>query len=136
MKSKLAFVAIAAAVLSAVAPCTAFARGDRSLTTEYVLNVPVKISGLGPGHTARVLCALRKPGPLSGNRPGMDYDTITNQRVPVPLDPIGNYAGTIVVKFALATDVTPTTYWCALEFDQGQIPLHKSKPKLMVNGTL
>lgn len=112
------------AVLAAIACVDAAAQPARAVDPGYVLSVPVTISKLGPGHRAEVACAIDHFDPNNRLSGGGE----SKQRVPVPLDPSGNYSGTITVKLATPSGtIAPNHYSCVLLFDGGgSLPPHKA----------
>ena len=112
------FIHLLAALAAVVG--TAVVAQPRSADPRYVLNVPVTISKLGPGHRAEVACSI------DYFRPGDKFpEGSSNQRVPVPLDRSGNFSGTITVKLPTPSGkVAPNHYRCVLDFDGGSLPPH------------
>ena len=133
--------AMLGAMLGVLGQSTADAQGqpgDRSFTAEFVLNVPVKISGLGPGHSAQVSCEILS-GPPSDAGAQRDYagaavKSLGKQSIPVSLDPVGAFAGTVAVKFT--SSETPKGYRCFLDIDRGHPPPSKSRPNVQSAGSL
>ena len=109
---------VAAASLAAGAP-VALAQA----VNDYLFNVPVNISALGPGHRAEVTCrTLLDSGQKAGPR------TVSQQTAAVPLDTNGNYSGTVSVRVPYGSDTTgagiyrapvPNRYECSLRIDGG-----------------
>ena len=90
MKSKSVFAVVGAAAILAGAAPAATAAGELA---DYVFNVPVNVSNLGPGHRAQVQCrTLSDQGGAKG--PGR---MVSQQLAAVPLDAKGNFSGTISV---------------------------------------
>jgi hypothetical protein len=109
------------------------------LSSEYILNVPVNISAIGPGHAAAVTCTLKHQG--SGE--ARFAPTLATQSAPVPLDRVGNYAGTIAIKVvytpsnaAAGANAVPDAYECFLDIDHGNPPPSKSRPHTISAGSL
>jgi hypothetical protein len=96
----------------------------RAVDPGYVLNVPVNISKLGPGHRAEVACGIDHAD-QSGRPTGGGS---SRQSVPVPLDKVGNFSGTITVKLPTPSgNVAPNHYSCGLVFDGGNnLPPHST----------
>lgn len=108
---------LAAASLTAGAP-VALAQS----VNDYVFNVPVNISALGPGHRADVICrTLLDSGQKAGPR------HLSQQTTAIPLDTNGNYSGTVSVRVPYGTGASPATsqpavanrYECLLSIDGG-----------------
>ncbi|HYL91213.1 MAG TPA: hypothetical protein VEU32_20855 [Burkholderiales bacterium] len=108
---------VAAASLTAGAPL-ALAQA----VNDYVFNVPVNISALGPGHRADVVCkTLLDSGQKAGPR------IVSQQTSAVPLDANGNYSGTVSVRVPYGAAPSPVTglpiaanrYECLLRLDSG-----------------
>jgi len=135
--------AMLGAVLGVLGQSTAGAQGqpgDRSFTAEFTLNVPVKISGLGPGHSAQVSCEILS-GPGASDQLGAFREptakpvkSLGKQSAPVPLDPVGAFNGTVAVKFN--SSETPKGYQCFLDIDRGHPPASKSRPNVQSMGPL
>ena len=114
----------------------------RELAAEYVFNVPVKISSIGPGYSAHVICVLqydRDPRDPQGKF----RDTLARQSAAVPFDRLGNYTGTIPIRIAYTAastgptaNLVPNAYECVLDFDQGKLPHSKTRPQMMQRGSL
>lgn len=129
--------AMLGAVLGVLGQATAGAQGqpaDRSFTAEFVLNVPVKISGLGPGHSAQVSCEILSGPPSGFPQEDARIPTLGRQSAPVSLDPVGAFAGTVAVKFT--SSETPKGYTCFLDIDRGHPPPSKSRPNVQSHGPL
>jgi hypothetical protein len=135
MKPSLLFAMLGAMLV--LGQSTAAAQGhpaDRSFTAEFTLNVPVKISGLGPGHSAQVLCEILSGAPSEIGAARTPAKSLGKQSVPVPLDPVGAFNGTVAVKFT--SSETPKGYDCWLDIDRGHPPPSKSRPNVHNTGPL
>jgi hypothetical protein len=108
----------------------AAAAGDMA---DYVFEVPVKISKLGPGHKAAVQC---RTGGEMGQKG--QFNTLSTQITAVPLDGGGNYSGKVTVKVPLAGGKpgVPSHYECFLVLDGGSAVLPSKSATLKVQGTL
>ena len=136
-------LAMLGAILGVLGQSAASAQGqpaERSFSAQFVLNVPVKISGLGPGHSAQVSCEIFSGPPASDQIGALREPTAKpvksfgKQSVPVPLDPVGAFAGTVAVKFT--SSETPKGYECFLNIDAGHPPSSKTRPTLQSHGPL
>jgi len=126
MKSKRTLAALAATAVFAAMP-VAVLGADLS---DYVINVPVKISALGPGHRAEVQCSTLRDD--AGKGPGR---MVSRQSTQVPLDGGGNYAGTISVKVAAGAAI-PNRYECFLVLDGGSVQLPSKSSVIRSSGNL
>lgn len=128
MKSRSVFVVIGATAMLAGAVPAALAAGRLS---DYVFNVPVNVSALGPGHRAQVQCrTLADQGGSKG--PGR---MVSQQAAPVPLDAKGNFSGTISVKVPAAA-MPANRYECSLMLDGGTVQLPSKSATIRAEGAL
>lgn len=121
MKSSFALATLALATTIG-APAPVFA-GD---VADYVFNVPVSISKLGPGHRAEVQCRTAGPGGSGG--------LTAHASTTVPLDGTGNYSGTLQVRIP-AGNFAPSHYECDLIVD-GAAPQGPRGAAMRANGSL
>jgi hypothetical protein len=122
------------AALAAFACVDAAAQPARAVDPGYVLNVPVNISKLGPGHRAEVACSIGQVDPRDPLSRRIDNES--RQSVPVALDRLGNFSGTIVVKFPGAPGVNRYRCFLLLDGNSGNLPPHTQRPILQNDGAL
>jgi hypothetical protein len=128
MKSKSVFAVVGAAAILAGAAPAATAAGELA---DYVFNVPVNVSNLGPGHRAQVQCrTLSDQAGAKG--PGR---MVSQQLAAVPLDAKGNFSGTISVKVPASAGVA-NRYECFLMLDGGTAQLPSKSATLRSEGAL
>jgi hypothetical protein len=132
----MSFVRLLAALAAIACADAAAQQPARAVDPGYVLNVPVTITKLGPGHRVEVACSIHQ------GQPGSQFQKSggeSHQTVPVPLDKAGNYSGTITVKMPTPSGtVAPNHYQCVLLFDGGNnIPPHATvnRPTWMSSGS-